>query len=666
MSDSPATDPNLHQLAEAFRQHDIQRITRLLELDHSLKSDDPLVRLAKAYLCLVEEKSEEAGKILDDLSSREDFSDSTDLAYIKAFREEKNGNLEVVLETLRPFLDSTEGIHASRIRLRYADMLLKLGRYQEIEPSLGPYLSPPGTNQTLEAHLILLEAMLKTQAKKEVLVEQVSLIDVLLERGFVLEDPSNVIYYAQLCEAHGVEAIVERLIKSHTPLFERYSADLEEEVVYLLEVGNKFKLPSYIRAAGRSYEAKPFKFQDQDPEEIAYLFASHEEHRAARELLLISFSDDELHAKRSLWGPLLLETYHSGLWDEALNIIRKHRSDIQKMEDFSHPMIIRAVCEYQLGDFKKSLKSVKAAGEEFHRSALPEEAICEPLSHAALGQNEEFVESIQQYIQSSAEQQSKNEYLSALINELVIREANSILRVLLENWSRLKLDDPQGASLLGIGDLLLRWGNSEMIVWLSDQFDERGLHQHGHYLREIWDSLTKKQEADIFKKEIAETREEPVLQSRYNLGRLEALRFHGFHQEAIEFGGELLHSQTSIPQYLIRAHLTGAALDLDQSDQVNEFRHQLENDLRGMQDWSERRDTYLFEVNQIIQGQISDGLERNLRQALSVNEDSVEVLRLARLLQRLCYSRIEQKEFGLLQEADWVHCNPFVKWRSNK
>ncbi|MCC5878179.1 MAG: hypothetical protein JJU11_18320 [Candidatus Sumerlaeia bacterium] len=386
-----------------------------------------------------------------------------DVAFVKALRADLLGEKEEIIRELWPHLDGKDAIHADKLRLRMADALLDLGRFDEIAAVLEPYLEPPGMDQTLESHLILLQGIVATGGGQERLVEQASLIDTLLERGFRMSHGSTVLFYADYLGVNGIEPLVAPLLKAHGSIVEQYVTPNPDEIELLLDLGERHKFPSAVRAAARSYERNPFPWNETDPEKAAYLFASHEEHNAARLTFLHSHDEESLDTDSEIWGPYLLETYLTGMWQETLDLLDKHSDDLASHPMAGQALVMRHSCLYHLGRFAESINFLDDNREEFNAKASPEEHAVDIFNHLALGR----VDVLKTRTLATISALMPNgdlvdQYIQAILIEMMKRNDYGAFNEWIRCFFGAMGDGPRKVHLLvGVGHMAMEWGCEE-------------------------------------------------------------------------------------------------------------------------------------------------------------------------------------------------------------
>lgn len=461
-------------IREAFIALDHVRLTALA--DALEDPPDDAARVALAFGLLGSEQRTRADGLLAAVEG-----DGTcplgDFAYVRAFRCELDEDWEGVAATLLHHLDREDSTHRGAMRLRVGEAFLNMNQAKEVATVLEPLLQPPGVPETLEAYLILIEAELQDKADKEKLVEYGSIVDGLLERGHVLDNVVNVVYYANLFDSLGMDGVVEPLLRTHERILDQYVVGDEEDVHFLLAAGEKYKVPSAVRAAARSYASNPFPFRgDPDPEKAAYLFASHEEHEGARLVFLHSYKRSAIDKYPAIWGPLLISSYHAERWKEALALVRKHRTEIRKLPIAAHGDIIRIVCEYYLGRFSEAWQHFEEMGlEEFLSQADFLECAVLVFLCWADGREEAAIKLGREILEARREDKEFiRTFLPRGLTELLLRDRADLM----ESWMQLFLElSPPGfriPNLIANGLAAFEWGMPEGVQVIAGMLKEEG------------------------------------------------------------------------------------------------------------------------------------------------------------------------------------------------
>lgn len=418
---------------------------------------------------------EEGDRLLEGLTGDGTIAPG-DVAFVRALRADLLGEKDEIVRELWPHLDGRDAIHADKLRLRMADALLDLGRMDEIASVLEPYLEPPGMDQTLEAHLILLQGIITTGGGQERLIEQASLIDTLIERGFRMTHGSTVLFYADYLGVNGIEPLVAPLLKAHGAILEQYITPNPDEMELLLDLGEKHKFPSAVRSAARSYERNPFPWENTDPEKAAYLFASHEEHEAARLSFLNSHDEEALKTDSEVWGPLLLETYLSGRWGETLELLDRHEGDLADHPMSEQALVMRISCLYNLGQFEESILLLDANRETFDEKASPEEHAIDIFNHLALGRTDALKERTKaSLVKLKSSGEFIDQYIQAILIELMKRNNQSAFEVWIRTFTGLMGETQRKTMLLvSVGHMAMEWGCEAAMETCASMLNDMG------------------------------------------------------------------------------------------------------------------------------------------------------------------------------------------------
>jgi hypothetical protein len=465
------------QLRAAFEQLDHHKIHRLATSQGAPSEalDDEL-RVLLAFGWLAHGGIEEGDRLLAAISG-DGSALPGDLAYVRAFRSELDGEHEESRRLLLEALDQP-ATHPRRIRLRLADAAIRTGRFDEIEEALRPLLEPPGVDQTLEAFLILLEGNLKAGFEKDKVVELLSHVDVLLERGFRIWEPENVVYYARLLDQHRIEAVIGRLLNAHESRLDRFETKDQAEILFLLTAGEKHKVPAAVRAAGRSYVQNPFSWPGLDAERAAYLLGNHEEHEAARLTLLTCVPKSRLKKNQDVWGPLILFSFYAGRWRETLDLLQEHRSTIAQHQMKYTASVMRGVCEFHLGRHREALTSFSRAGEVLYTKSRGESAACEVLALLREGATGEVGEAAARAFASQHEEPDfLGEYINSVLNDLFIRDDMAGLELWIRIvWSNLTAQG-RAAALVSIGEACVEWSMPNGALAASELLEDEAPHR---------------------------------------------------------------------------------------------------------------------------------------------------------------------------------------------
>ncbi len=642
-------------LIAAFEQLDHETIRELEEEIPQGEALDDQQRIILAFGHLATGDFEGADHFLNEVSG-DGTSSLADFAYVRAFRREIEGDFTSVVEMLRAHWDHPKATHSGRMRLRAADALLKLRRYDEIRGALGHLLEPPGARETLEAALIYIECLLDAGAEKEKLIEWVSLVDALIERGFRLAEAGNVVYYARLLDQKRIEPPVGPLLRSHEGRLDSYETEEENEILFLLAAGDKHKAPAAVRAAGRSYAKNPFKWPDLDPEKAAYLFASHEEHEAARETIHTCFSKTEIQKNQDLWGPLILESYHSGHWKEALELLRQHRQEISKLPMAAHALLVRAVCEYQLKRYEEAL----AHFEEFHSQeadveASGEEIACQVLALVMLGRMDEIAAKASDLLRLYGNSPGfADPFLTTVLNELLIRRFDRALEAWLEFLPTILPEETRALTLARLGEVMIDWGwprGARQIAGTLSGYGEESPEQLLLALAASADGHD-----DQAERHFAAALEEPAPldDGTIRLHRARHLRRAGRLVKALEDLERILARQAFSRRHVAMAMKAGVFREQRVSaPEIDEMLKQAGLVAREQAQSPEEYTLAASEIRQIFHGESPEVLLRRLRHLARRFPGSLEVLRLARFLSHHPRADGELRREAASLEAEW-------------
>lgn len=650
-------DSNLEQqLVSAFRRLDDADIRLAAESISAEETWNDRCRIIVAFGYLAIGNTEKADPLIAAIGG-DGTASLADFAYIRAFRRELEGDYEGIIEMLSHHLEAEDATHGGRMRLRVADALIKLERWGEIAQALGPLLEPPGTPDSLEAHLIILEAMVRTKDTQERLIEQTTLIDVLLERGFRLNEAQNAVYYARLMDTHRIEPPIGPLLKGHEHLIDQWTPDGEGVVQFLVAAGDKHKAPGAIRAAARGYIQNPFKWEDADPEKVAYLFASHDEHEAARQTILNSFSKSAIKKNQNLWGPLLLETYHSGHWREALEILREHRVDISRGNTGAHAAMVRAVCEYHLGRFSEAMTHFDEARAQYGYTIgeTGNEAACEILCLAVLEREGEMGPRAAKLISARKEE---GEYIDALLtaimNELIIRDLDKALSTWIDALRRLVPAQALPSVFLRLGEVLVEWSKPAAAAQIAGALKDLG-NKAGATMTEALVASIDDRENSIVLIDNAVSEAEDAHREMLQFQRVRLRRKAGKYPEALAELEELLTREKSPRRHALLAMKAGILRD--RGEELSVVDDVLRQAGEHSQHAATSRDVYqmmVSEIRGIFAGESPDALERQLKSVRAGEPGSVEVLRLARKLLNTPDATAKQRDVCREIAEQWI------------
>ena len=650
------TDTLEKELRAAFARLDHEAIARI-EAEGGPPASDH-ARIAYAFARLAVGDTGGADALLSAVGG-DGTASLADFAYVRAFRSESAGDRQAVVELLTQHLADPRATHGPRMRLRVADALLKLRRYQEMMAALEPLLQPPGTDQTLEAHLIVLEGMIAWKEEREKLIEFLAVVDLLVERGFRLSEAGNVVYYARLFHDNRIEPPVAALLTAHGDKLDVYTTTDEDEIFFLLVAGEKYKAPAAVRSAGKSYSAQPFAWKDVEPERAAYLFAAHEEHDAARLSILRTVPKSRIDKDVAMWGPLMLETYQCGLWKDTLEMIRDHRAEIARLPMAPHIATIRAVCEYQLGRLDESLSHIAGQGADFHANSSGHEAICEALALARVGRLAEFHSAVERaFAARPGDGDFANEYASTLINELMIRELHDALALWLDFVPRILPPETLPAMQFRLGEITLEWAMPAATATLADTLRAAG---HLTYARLLDAQLAEHRgDADAMEHSLAAAIAEPapLRADEVPLYRARARRRLGKIDAAIADLDAQLADPAAARRHIALGMRAGIARDRgEDSARIDDLLRQAGEVVRERARSRDEASVMTFEVQQTFHGDSPAAMLAGAREAERRQPGNVETLRLARRAARAHAAPAEVAREAAALEAKWIAGN---------
>ncbi|MDX2177731.1 MAG: hypothetical protein SF028_14815 [Candidatus Sumerlaeia bacterium] len=444
-----------HPFQDAFARLDTEAI---LELSRTLAPDaDDCSRVAAAFGALADGEPDRAAELLEGLAG-DGTAPEADAAYVRGFLLASQGLIDEAAEVLEARMADPDATHGSRMRLRAAECRIKSGQLQTAVDDLQPLLVPPGCDDTLEAHFLALEAMLLSDWEKEKIVEEVSLLDALLERGFRMREGENVLAAADLLARHRIEGVQERLYAAHRHLIEAIRTEDPEEIRHLYAEGAKWKNGGLLIAAARSYEEAPFAWPEEQAEAAAFQFAHHEEFRAAKLLLEATFDEDTVHANGDLWGPLLLCCYHGELWREALGAMERHAEEIAASPQAEGTRLMRAVALHHLGRHAEAAAEFDALGPALAELAEPHEAAAAVKALRAAGRPEQAAERARALLAAASDRPDWTPYfLNALVNESMFSGDPALFRDAVDLATGALPRPALADHLAALGELALAW-----------------------------------------------------------------------------------------------------------------------------------------------------------------------------------------------------------------
>lgn len=647
-------------LRRAFSLLDHEAIRRLARGAEGNAPDD-FARIAFAFSHLVAGEHEPADALLNAVSG-DGTASPADFAYVRAFRLELADDHEAVVGLLRHHLDDPKATHGARMRLRVADALLKLRRFAELREVLAPLLQPPGVDQTLEAQFIVLEAMLASAAPKETLIEQMALIDLLIERGFRLSEAGNVVYYAHLMDTHRIEPAIAPLFNAHEGLVDVYTTDMPSDIEFLAIAGEKYKVPAAVRCAARSYLRHPYTMKDLDPDRVAYLFAAHEQHDAARTLILACHSKAQITRDQNLWGPLILMSYHSGKWKETLDLLREHRAEITKLPLADNSRMIRAVCEYQLGRFAEALATIQSLGDAFCREARGIEAASEPFALLALDRIADLETAARRALAiRKDDQEFIAEYVTRILTEIMIRENYPAFRAWLKFLASVFRDEARAMDTQRIGEVAVEWAMPEAGRLAALELYAMDETVRATLLRALAEAEEGQADAAISMLTGLIENPGPLEREAVLLYRARIARRHGRPGDALR-DCETVIASTFPRRHLAMAVKLGVYTEQGRPEEALAALDQELGKLIGsLAPSREAHSIMMFESRQFARGDGPQALLDSAKNAATGEPDSIEVLRLARRAARSAPTDSPVRREAQALESNWIE-KFLLKW----
>lgn len=628
--------PSRDQLEAQFRHLDYEAL--LASWDLIEESDAPIddfSRVVGALGLFADHELEEGDELLDSLTGDGSISEA-DVAFVRALRADLLDEKEEVVRLLWPHIDTGDGIHGDKMRLRLSDALLDLGRLNEISSVLEPYLQPPGTEQTLEAHLILLQGMVTAGVSQDQLVEQTSLIDTLLERGFRVQRASTALFYIDFLGLKGIVPLVEPLLKAHAPLLETYKTRIKEEVELLLELGEKHRIPAAVRAAASSYRAHPFPWESMDPEKATYLFASHEEHDAARLSILNSHPEEKIDKESELWGPLLLETYLSEKWEDTLELLDQHEGELEGHAMADQAKVMRPVCLYQIGKFPESWDAFILDPKIIEENAVPEELAARVFVCFALRDDEKLNLVVRRTFQSLAPDWQRIEpFIQAVLVELNKRHDDRAFTAWLKVLTHsLNPDENRSKLVYSIAHMAMEWGCESYMQPCADFLRESGDIQRALLVethRDVWFQHDRDRLETSYREIMANSPTEKM--EFLLLDRARMRRLLGDWEGTREDMEEAFKFPVSLPVHIASAILSSALRQLGGSREAIE-----EVEKKGLE-WMKEKSRLGVDMASMqrqslhaFHGDSWEAVWKKLQDVSRVLPDSIEKIRLSRLL----------------------------------
>lgn len=466
-------------VVSAFRSLDPQRLAEL-----PFEAADDFRKGVRAWEALSRQANAEADALLASLTG-DGTLHPADLAFIRAFRHEIEGEYAAIVSELQPHLANLDGsIQNFRLYLRTADAMLKLRAFSSVQEVLEPLTRAPGRTGTLEAMFIILQGMMSTSVDKERLIEHVALIDGLLEKGFRLTESDNVVFYATWLEHHKIEPPIAPLLNAHAAMVEAFRTDNRELITTLLVMGDRHKAACAVRAAGRNYARKPFPIEGIDIERVAYLFSSHEEHEAARQAILLGFPKSRINKNQNLWGPLMLASYYAGRWKETIEVFRDHRDELPRLRFYDNARALKAVCEFQLRRFPEALKSMDELGARFYDHTSGSEAVAYFLTVLATSGVEAAIGNAARAFGFKKESPDwLNEYATTALTQLAVHDKAAALDAWFTFLDEVLRPEIRADMLQRIGDMMVEWALPDNAETIAAKLDVMGETHRAALLR---------------------------------------------------------------------------------------------------------------------------------------------------------------------------------------
>jgi len=578
----------------------------------------------------------------DDVRAREHLAawsgDGTahdaDRAYVEAFLLVEEGEIARAADVLESAMTAPTGAHLSRMRLRAAELRIQLGAFARVPDVLAPLLPPPGGADTLEAHLLVLESLARAKVSHERLIEQSSLVDGLLERGFTMREAQNVLDAVQMLSELKIEGLQDRLLESHSGLLEGFRTEDPDELAFLVAEGERRKCGALIRSAARSFEALNIPWETSDPEAAAFQFAHHEEFEAACLVIERTYDADEIRERGDLWGPLLLCAYHAERWAQTLDLITAHFADIDGTPQEASTRLIRAVALHQSGRDADAIREFAALPSNWRNAAAPHEAAAFPKALSRNGRKAEAAEEFGAHASATEDRSLLLQYLNAILNAALAEEDESLHGMVcdfLASRDDLRPED----RLLAVGELALAWSLPGCAARAAAALDTVAESERATFLRSAGIALNPRG-ADAAMQELAALNDIPdrriAFESRLALAR--ALRLRGRHADALA-AARIATELTSAGRLHLAWELVARLLDASDPASAAQARRHALDAVRG-QDLApdvvalreDERRHHLLEDER-------DALSRRLDEVKRIAPNSSEIPRLERRLRVL-------------------------------
>ncbi len=627
----PESTHQSDDLLERIRALEDEQVEALSE---RLAPQDDRLRATLAIVHLARNDRQGAARQIRELQADGTLSGG-ERAFLESYLFQEEGDYEGMEKALRSSLTDPECRWAEQCRLRLAIALIGRQRFSEVEEVLAPLLEPPGTEDSLEAYLLLIQSHVLSGPDKDQLIEWCATVDGLLEKGFRLHGAAEVIWYAVMMEQNGLDGVTEPLLQNHEGLLHSWKGGSAEDVEFLLKAGEKYKVPGAIHAAARGYENSPFPMEEAEVEKASFLLSSHEEHEAARLLIRTSCKPGRIRKRPELWGPLVLACYHAGRWKETLDLLREHRSELTgtRLQDSS--ILFKTVCEYNLGRFPEARRRMEDYGTDaLLRLADPEEAATLVFIYWALGQADAGRELGTRAIDLRPEHEEESaEFRQAfpriLFDEVAIRRREDLVPHCMELTEQALAEPGLVARLLLEAMELMKWGLTEGALEIAAGLEGRGHAGIADMLRAIA-AGERGEEAEmeaLFESALQKSPKD--LHTEVLLYRTSQRRRYGHAEQAMK---DIEASLESCSAHLTRAMLLGAKAgllaDAERQEEADDLL--VEASRKSPADTDERVPAYFpgAELTFYV-GTDADALELKLDTFVEQVPDDMETLRTA-------------------------------------
>ncbi len=657
--------PTHPQLSSALRLVDLAKLEEDAALAEGKEREELHTELALEYYHLgVPNKAEHYAGLIEEVDALPPET-KAQVSFIRAVARQ---DWEGVLAAYRPHVqDPKSPIHAKAC-IETAHTLIEIGRYGEVQPLLEPLLEPPGVEQTLPACLLLIEANVCSTPDKDKLIEWASIADALLEKGFRVSLAQDLVYYAYLMQRKGVEALVEPLLRHHESLLDGYSGAGKEEIHFLLDVAEEYKIPGAVRAAGAAYMRNPFPWTERDPKEVSMVFASHEEHEAAYLSIRTSFKPSQIKKRRELWGPMILSSYLTGRWKEALTHIQEHKSEIQSSPELGGAIGIQIDCEYHLGRYREAAHRLEEYGiEDYVAQEDPIMAASAPFIYWALGDAAKAQEAIWATVEINFENpQFRVEFISRTMTELYIREKTQYVDDMLQVMEENSKPGTEWMNLAFNAQAMIDWAFLEGAEIAAERLRLIGELSWYEGIRGMVFAQSGNEE--LFEKHfnIAWTGLRDEQKPSFLLKRAMYRRRFEKHEKALEDLDLLLREWPDFPLANIALGLKAGILHLElEEDHTDEAQDLLtraqafvDKHARSPDEQASGRVAYIS----TFRGEAPATLMEELERTIMLRLDTPEILRLARRIARSFDSTPEEKTRALEIIREWEKKNLRPLW----